>query len=84
MLSPKLLAEQFDNEGKASVKCKFAGRSITVTYINKDKREYGSYSIKKVSINGKEYSNMKNSAISRKEILSLDENADNEITVELG
>lgn len=84
MLSPKLLAEQFDSEGKASVKCKFAGRSITVTYINKDKREYGSYSIKKVSINGKEYSNMKNSAISRKEILSLDENADNEILVELG
>ena len=53
VLAPKLVAEQFDAKGEASVTCHFAGKIITVIYVNKDKRDYGQYAIKTVSLNGK-------------------------------
>ncbi|WP_018247643.1 GH36-type glycosyl hydrolase domain-containing protein [Orenia marismortui] len=54
VLDPKLLKEQFDNEGNASIYTIFANRPLNVTYNNKDGIEFGEYSIKKVIINGKE------------------------------
>ena len=83
MLEPKLLAEQFDSNGRISVKCRFADRDLNVTYINERKLEYGSYNVQKVLINGKEYPHAQSAVILRDEILNLDKNTENEISVYL-
>lgn len=45
ILYPKLLAEQFDSDGTASVTVPFAGKHFTVTYENKNKKDFGTYII---------------------------------------
>ena len=45
LVHPKLLAEQFDEAGTASVSVTFAGKQFHVTYRNTDRKEYGSYHI---------------------------------------
>ncbi len=44
-LSPKLLAEQFDGEGCASIRVPFAGKLLTVVYKNEFGKDFGSYRI---------------------------------------
>ncbi|MDE5939474.1 MAG: cellobiose phosphorylase [Lachnospiraceae bacterium] len=43
MLSPKLLAAQFDEAGTASITVPFAGKTFTVVYQNESGKEFGSY-----------------------------------------
>lgn len=45
LLYPKLLACQFGEDGEASISVPFAGKSFTVVYSNKDKKDFGSYII---------------------------------------
>lgn len=45
ILAPKLLAEQFDSEGTASITAPFAGKDFKVTYINKSGKDFGAYAI---------------------------------------
>lgn len=45
LLAPKLLGEQFDNDGCASVSIPFAGKDLTVIYRNRGKKDFGSYVI---------------------------------------
>ena len=45
ILYPKLLAEQFDGEGSASVTVPFAGKTLTVTYNNPQRKDFGNYII---------------------------------------
>lgn len=45
ILYPKLLAEQFDGEGSASVTVPFAGKILTVTYNNPQRKDFGNYII---------------------------------------
>ena len=45
LVHPKLLAEQFDEAGTASVSVTFAGKQFHVTYRNTDRKDYGSYHI---------------------------------------
>lgn len=52
-LHPRLLACQFDAQGKASVTTYFADRQITVTYVNPYNREFGSYVIGSAVCDGK-------------------------------
>jgi len=42
VLSPKLVLEQFDGEGKAYVRTRFADRELEVIYQNPDRLDYGS------------------------------------------
>ena len=51
-LEPKLMAEQFDSKGTATVCCRFQGKNIEVCYHNPEGKEYGSYCIQKVTLNG--------------------------------
>lgn len=44
-LQPKLLDSQFDKDGNASVSIVFAGKSFLITYENKNRKEYGNYTI---------------------------------------
>lgn len=50
VLEPKLLKYQFDEDGKASIKTIINDKLIKVTYINKEKQDFGNYVIDTVSL----------------------------------
>jgi cellobiose phosphorylase len=54
VLEPKLVCEQFSQEGQASVKSVFAGKNVTVRYQNLSRLDYGAYIIREVKVNGRE------------------------------
>ena len=60
LLEPKLLLEQFDHEGNASVYCVFDNKKLRITYLNENKKQYGKYKISEILINGVLISNGKN------------------------
>lgn len=45
LIEPKLLAEQFDDEGRAELELNFGGEPYLITYINKNKLDYGEYTV---------------------------------------
>ena len=45
ILAPRLMAEQFDDQGKASVSLVFAGKKLDVTYENPDRKDSGAYKV---------------------------------------
>jgi len=51
ILEPKLLREQFDESGRASVRTVYASKILDVVYINVDDLEYGRYSPGVVRLN---------------------------------
>ena len=51
IIQPKLVKQQFDEEGNACVRMWFAERSLEITYRNPQLLEYGEYKIETVSIN---------------------------------
>lgn len=55
-LAPKLLGEQFDAQGRASVKTVFQGKKLHITYENPSGKDYGEYRIASVTLNGEEVS----------------------------
>lgn len=84
-LEPKLLKDQFDSNGKASISLNFAGKKLQIEYFNTNMIDYPNYSIKKVSINGKEIAidrSGRHIVIPKGDIEILD-NTRNIITVEL-
>lgn len=52
LLEPKLKKDQFDENGVASIKLEFAGKTLVVEYQNKDGKEYGSYEAAKAVLDG--------------------------------
>lgn len=84
LLAPKLLGEQFDDTGCASVSVPFAGKNLTVVYRNRERKDFGSYRIgqadcdrESLPVNGGA-----SLLLPRKTLESLSEGA-HEITVEL-
>ncbi len=53
ILEPKLMADQFDEGGNATVRLLFADREWEVNYRNVSKKEFGEYQIGSVSIDGR-------------------------------
>lgn len=51
MLTPKLVKQQFNPDGCASIHCSFAGKRLQVEYINKSLKDFGSYTIESVRLN---------------------------------
>ena len=51
-IEPKLMAEQFDKEGRASITLPFDGKTLHVEYENKAQLEYGDYKIASATLNG--------------------------------
>ncbi len=85
-LEPKLLPEQFDDNGRASIGLNFSGRKIQVEYLNNNMLDYPEYKIKKAAINKQVVMadiEDRYLVISREDIELLD-NTRNIITVELG
>jgi cellobiose phosphorylase len=54
VLEPKLVPEQFDADGRASVLTLFAGRKLRITYHNPDCLPWGSYTIAGIRLGGEE------------------------------
>ncbi len=52
VLEPKLMPEQFDADGRASVLTLFAGRKLRVTYHNPDRLPWGVYTITGIRLGG--------------------------------
>jgi cellobiose phosphorylase len=52
VLDPKLVREQFDADGRASVLTLFAGRKLKVTFHNPDHLPWGVYSIAEIRLDG--------------------------------
>ena len=55
VLAPQLLSEQFDTDSKAEVTLYHNGEPLKVTYKNPGAKEFGTYKISKVIVNGREY-----------------------------
>ncbi|MDD3362924.1 MAG: cellobiose phosphorylase [Hespellia sp.] len=85
LFQPKLLADQFDEENKASVTLWFAGRKLTVTYLNEKKKEIGDYEVEEIRIDQKLYETyeVEYPKIVRKEIEQLAQDEEHEICVVL-
>ena len=47
LVVPKLMAEQFDESGNASIQLEFMKKKFVINYNNANKLTYGEYSIKK-------------------------------------
>jgi cellobiose phosphorylase len=54
VLEPKLVPEQFDADGRASVSTLFAGRKLKVTYHNPVRLAWGAYRIAEIRLDGQE------------------------------
>lgn len=75
LLEPKLVKEQFDSEGKASIKTIFADREFEVVYKATGSLNYGEYQIDSFSLNGSEVTLQRGSGsviIPREELLVLE------------
>lgn len=55
---PKLMGEQFDQDGTAFVSARFADKKINVTYENRKRLDYPDYMIEKAVVNGIDISGM--------------------------
>ena len=51
-LEPKLVREQFNPDGKATVFTLFANRKLNITYHNTTRLDYGEYTVKEIKLNG--------------------------------
>jgi cellobiose phosphorylase len=53
VLEPKLVAEQFDKDGRARLLTRFADRELEIVYVNLRRLNYGDYHIDSVCLNGR-------------------------------
>ncbi len=84
LLEPKLLKEQFDEEGKAEVSFEFGGKSFAVTYINGEGKEFGEYRIGAAALDNEPLRNeAEKFVLSREAIQKLDSNSVHRIRVDL-
>jgi cellobiose phosphorylase len=71
-LFPKLVKEEFDKAGRARADCSFAGKKISVIYINPQGLDAGRYNIKEIFLNKKKiqfFLSEEGAVIDRKRIL---------------
>jgi cellobiose phosphorylase len=86
-LEPKLVREQFDPDGKASVSTLFASRKLNVTYHNTSDLAYGEYSIKEIRLDDEPvFFELRDSTatLSRDTVVSLAEDRTHNLDVILG
>lgn len=82
LLEPKLMAEQFDEEGRAAITSYFAGRTIRLIYENLSHLEIGDYEVEDVLINGEKVFLFQGEVLIPKILIEqLSENEEHEIRV---
>ena len=87
LLQPKLTKQQFGQKGEISVDAHFAGKALTIKYLNPKKIDYDHYYISRVMLNGKELKEVelqkKETLIKRELLLQHAEKSKNLLTVTL-
>ena len=86
VLEPKLLKEQFDNNGEAALNMLFQDKKWNIVYRNADKKEYGEYGISAVTLNGSdvEYKSENGKIVIQKSIIdALDADKVNDLVITL-
>ena len=84
VLEPKLMAEQFNADGKASVRMTFGRRKWNIIYINKDHKEAGEYRIGTVYLDGKKLEIPENHVVADCALIQkMDATSEHEIVAEL-
>ncbi len=84
VLEPKLVTEQFDSRQQAGVSLVFADRSLNIIYRNKAAKEYGTYRIGDIFIDGVKYDNTSGEGVIARELLeALDQGPEHTILVDL-
>ena len=84
ILEPKLVKEQFDCSHQAEVSFVFADRDLRIVYHNTTAKEYGSYQVGTITIDGVTYDKaVRTGYIAREYIEALDKNCEHIIEVEL-
>jgi cellobiose phosphorylase len=87
VLEPKLMPEQFDADGRASVLTQFAGRRLQVTYHNPDSLPWNGYTIDSIQLGGQavSYTRQGRAAILlRSTVVDLAEDGVHALDVQLG
>ncbi len=82
-IAPKLVAEQFDENGEAKLSLTFAEREFTVTVKNEKKLEYGEYKVQSADCDGVSLGIVDGKAVFEKAALSAIDSELHEITVVL-
>lgn len=85
LVEPKLLAEQFDEDGLASLAFRFQGMGWYVIFENSERKDYGQYHITKVCLDDKQVLTQESgSVVLKRELLAkLDTNITHKISVKL-
>lgn len=79
-LEPKLMAEQFDEEGRAGIYLYFRGKKWHIVYVNQDRKEYGSYRVKEFYLDGRRCSLPETAvAVTGEQIKTLNDTVEHEI-----
>ena len=82
-LEPKLVKEQFDEKGEASVELIFAGSKLKVTYVNEQKKDFGEYKVAKASLDGNDVAIADNKVVIEREVIEKLSDESHEIVVTL-
>lgn len=84
-ISPKLMAEQFDESGNAALELGFAGKRFEIIVINEERLPYGQYRIvRAVCNNDRELEISDNTAVVSKDMMAALGGTGNQIVVTLG
>jgi cellobiose phosphorylase len=84
VLEPKLVKEQFDDQHQAGVSLVFAGRNLKIVYRNQAVKEYGTYRIGDIFIDGVKYDKSScEGTISRELLEALGKDTEHTILVDL-
>lgn len=84
VLEPKLMPEQFNEDGKASIKLTFGRRKWNIIYINRDYRKAGEYQIGTVYLDGKKLEIPPSHVVAEcAQIQKMDASSEHEIVAEL-
>jgi cellobiose phosphorylase len=85
VIDPKLVAEQFDQEGKAQLRTRFADRIMDVIYFNPAHLDFCDYHINAVVLDGRLFGfDRLPIIIPRSRISSLDPGRTHRVEIELG
>lgn len=83
LLQPKLLAEQFDENGTAEICFDFADQKLRAVYENRNRKEIGDYAVEEIYIDNEPYTTGEEARISRQTLTGLIPNVEHTIRVVL-
>lgn len=82
-ITPRLMAEQFDEEGRAEISLLWGGCRWHFVFVNNKHREYGEYKVEKVYLDGSRVEYKGRCILSAEKISCLDRSVRHELLAEL-